>query len=78
MTLMWEPIRVFGPPAAVVGLVGMAKLVFDIVDKDFRIATNTLIVLGIAVALGLLGMIADLLVQLNRRSHDVTPASWQL
>lgn len=74
MTLMFEPLRVFGPPAALIGLFGIGKLLFDIVDKDFRVATNTLVILGVAVSLGILGMLADLLVQLNKRRHDVLPA----
>jgi len=74
MVLMYEPLRVFGPPAALLGLVGVGKLVYDIVDKDFRIATNTIVILGVALALALIGMIADLLVQLNKRRHDVMPA----
>jgi polyisoprenyl-phosphate glycosyltransferase len=75
MTLTWEPMRVFGPPAALLTLVGAGKLVFDLFDKDFRVATNTLVILGAAVGLALVGMIADLLVQLNRRRHDVMPAT---
>jgi glycosyltransferase involved in cell wall biosynthesis len=75
MTLMFEPLRVFGPPAVVTGLIGVAKVVYDIFDKDFRIATNTLVVLGVAFGIGVLGMLADLLVQLNKRRHDVAPAT---
>ncbi len=74
MTLMWEPMRVFGPPAAVLGLVGVGKLIYDLIDKDFRVATNTIVILGVAFALGLIGMIADLMVQLNKRPQDVMPA----
>ena len=73
MTLMWEPFRVFGPPAAILGLIGLGKLVFDIFDKDFRIVANTLVVLGVSMGLALLGMLADLLVQLNKRRVDVMP-----
>jgi glycosyltransferase involved in cell wall biosynthesis len=75
MTLMFEPLRVFGPPAALIGLTGLGKAVFDVIDKDFRIATNTLVLLGVSLSLGLLGMLADLLVQVNRRRHDVLPAT---
>jgi glycosyltransferase involved in cell wall biosynthesis len=75
MTLMWEPIRIFGPPAAVLGLVGIAKLIYDLVDKDFRVATNTIVVLGVSFALALVGMIADLMVQLNKRPQDVLPTT---
>ena len=75
MTLMWEPMRVLGPPAALLGLIGTGKLVYDLIDKEFRVATNTLVLLGIAFAIGLLGMLADMLVQLNKRRHDVLPSS---
>lgn len=75
MTLMWEPMRVFGPAAMTLSFTGLGKLVFDLVDKDFRVATNTLVVLGVAGSLVTLGMLADLLVQLNRRPIDVGPAS---
>jgi glycosyltransferase involved in cell wall biosynthesis len=75
MTLMWEPMRVFGPPAAIIGVIGVAKLVYDLVDKDFRVATNTVVILGVAFALGLIGMIADLMVQLNKRPQDVMPST---
>ena len=75
MTLMWEPMRVFGPPAAVLGVVGAAKLIYDLIDKDFRVATNTVVLLGVAFGLGLIGMIADLMVQLNKRPQDVMPST---
>jgi polyisoprenyl-phosphate glycosyltransferase len=74
MTLMYEPLRVFGPPAVLLGLAGVGKLVYDLVDKNFRVGTNTMLILGVALALLLIGMIADLLVQLNRERHDVIPA----
>lgn len=75
LVLMYEPLRVFGPAASLVGVVGAGKLVYDVVAKDFRIATNTIVILGLASALALVGLLADLLVQLNRRPHDVMPAT---
>ena len=75
MTLMYAPLRVLGPPAVVVGLVAVGKLVYDLIDKSFRVGTNTLVLLGLTFALVLVGMLADLLVQLNRRRHDVVPAT---
>lgn len=74
MVLMYEPLRVFGPPAVLLSIVGFGKLVYDLVDKDFRVGTNTIVILGVAVSLALVGMLADLLVQLNKRRHDVMPA----
>ena len=74
MTLSYEPLRVFGPPAALLGIMGIGKLVYDLIDKNFRVGTNTLVLLGVAGLLALIGLIADLLVQLNRPRHDVMPA----
>jgi glycosyltransferase involved in cell wall biosynthesis len=76
MVLMHEPIRFFGPQAAVLGTIGVAKLVYDLVDKSFRVGTNTIVILGFAFALGMLGLIADLMVQLNKRRHDVMPSTF--
>jgi len=73
MVLLYSPLKVFMPPAVLIGLMGLGKLVFDLVQKDFRVATNTLVVVGVAMAFAILGMLADMLVQLNRRRHDVLP-----
>ncbi len=75
MVLMHDPIRFFGPPAGLLGLVGVGKLVYDLVTKDFRVGTNTIVILGLAFALAGIGLIADLMVQLNKRRHDVMPAT---
>jgi glycosyltransferase involved in cell wall biosynthesis len=74
MVLSYQPLKVFMPPAVVLGIVGIAKLVYDLVDKDFRVGTNTLVVLGVALALGMIGMAADLMVHLSRPEHEVMPA----
>ena len=74
MVLMHEPIRFFGPPAALLGAVGFGKLVFDLITKDFRVGTNTIILFGLALSLGVVGLITDLMVQLNKRRHDILPA----
>jgi polyisoprenyl-phosphate glycosyltransferase len=75
MTLMYEPLRVFGPPAVLVSLIGAGKLVYDLAASDFRVAGNTIVLLGVAAMLFLIGMLADLLVQLNRKRYDTTPAT---
>jgi hypothetical protein len=75
MTLMYEPLRVFGPPAALLAGAGVGKLIFDLIDKSFRVATNTLVLLGVSLSLAVLGMVADVLVQVNKRKHDVIPAT---
>ena len=75
MVLMHEPIRFFGPPAALLAVIGAGKLIFDLIDKDFRVGTNTIVLLGLSFALAGVGLIADLMVQLNKRRHDVMPAT---
>lgn len=77
MALMWEPVRVFGPPAFAGAIVGVGKLAYDVFFKNFRVATNTIILLAIAFAFATIAMLADLMVQLNRRRHDVMPAVQQ-
>ena len=75
MVLTHEPIRFFGPPAAIFIGLGLAKLTYDLVTKDFRVGTNTIVILGIGLAVAALGLITDLTVQLNKRQHDVMPAT---
>lgn len=75
MVLMHEPIRFFGPPAALIGIFGVGKLAYDLITKDLRPGTNTIIILGLAFALAGIGLIADLMVQLNKRRHDVMPST---
>jgi len=75
MILMHEPLRFFGPLAVLIGGIGAGKLIFDLIDKNFRVATNTIVILGVAFALAGIGVLADLLVQLNKKRHDVLPAT---
>jgi len=75
MVLMHDPIRFFGPMAGYLTLIGVGKLLYDLIDKSFRVGTNTIVLLGVAFALAGVGLIADLLVQLNKRRHDVIPAT---
>lgn len=75
MVLSYQPLKVFMPPAIVLFIVGSGKLIFDLFDKNWRVGTNTLVLLGAAIALATLGMLADLLVHLNRKRHDILPAT---
>jgi glycosyltransferase involved in cell wall biosynthesis len=75
MMLLYNPLRVF-MPVALVGTVGaIAKLIFDLVTKDFRVATNTIVWLGAAISLMLVALLSDLVVNLNRDKNHVLPAS---
>ena len=75
MVLMFNPLRIFMPPAAVLLLIGAGKVVFDIFDKDWRLGTNTLALLGLGLSLAIVGMIADLMVSLNKRKDYEMPAT---
>lgn len=75
MVLSYSPLKVLMPPAIVLGLIGLAKVVYDLFDKTFRIGTNTLVILGVSASLAILAMLADLLVQLNKKRHHVMPAT---
>ena len=74
MMLLYNPVRVFMPAAMVLGVLGIAKVAFDLITKDFRLATNTIALLVAAAALGLIALLADLIVTLNRPKDLVLPA----
>jgi glycosyltransferase involved in cell wall biosynthesis len=75
MVLSYNPLRFFGPLSALLLLAGLGKLGFDVVSKDFRVATNTLIVLFAGLQLLVTGLLADLVVRVTRRDTAVPPAS---
>jgi len=74
MVLLWNPLRFFSPIGAVLGLTGVGKLGYDLVTKDFRVATNTVVLLSAAAVVILVALVADLLVQLNRPRESVLPS----
>lgn len=74
MMLSYDPLRVMLPIATVLGLVFVGKLGFDLVDKNFRPAANTLL-LGFAVLQVLVvGLLADLVVRVSKPATRVLPA----
>lgn len=75
MVMMWNPQRVLMPIALFLFVVGFGKVIFDVFDKNFRIGTNTLLVIGGGGLILVLALIADLVVQLNRPQHQVMSAS---
>ena len=74
MMLTYDPLRVALPIASILGVVFVAKLGYDVVGKDFRPAANTLL-LGFAVLQVLVvGLLADLVVRLNRPARLIPPS----
>ncbi|MEM7140397.1 MAG: glycosyltransferase family 2 protein [Actinomycetota bacterium] len=73
MMLSYDPLRVVLPLATVLGLVFVGKLGYDLVDKDFRPAANTLL-LGFALLQVLVvGLLADLVVRVTRPAQRIPP-----
>jgi glycosyltransferase involved in cell wall biosynthesis len=75
MILLYNPLKVFMPTG--LGLLGVAvaKVVYDLVTKSGRIATNTLVVFFAAGVVIMVGLLSDLMVQLNRPRDEVDPAT---
>jgi glycosyltransferase involved in cell wall biosynthesis len=74
MVLSYNPLRVFMPVGLGLLLIGAVKLGYDLVDKDFRVATNTLVVLLTAFQVVMIGLLADLMVRLNKPRDEIEPA----
>ena len=75
LVLTHNPLKIFLPVGVVLGLIGVAKLAYDWTTKDFRVTTNTLIVLFAAFQVFAIGLLADLQVRLAKRPDEVDPAS---
>ncbi|HVM54663.1 MAG TPA: glycosyltransferase family 2 protein [Acidimicrobiales bacterium] len=75
MMLSYNPLRIFLPVGMLLGVVGIAKLGYDWVDKDFRLAANTLLVLFAAFQVFAIGLLADLVVRVTKPEHEVQPAA---
>lgn len=77
MVMMHRPLKVFMPLGFVLLATGLGKLIFDVVDKDFRIGTNTIVLLVAAAAMFIVGLLADLIVQQGKLAITVPPAAFR-
>jgi len=68
MVTYFEPLRVFAPIALTLLTAGVFKIFFDIFTKSLRITTNATMLLLSGLILFSLGLLADLIVRMNR--HD--------
>jgi len=69
MMLSYDPLRVFFPISVLLGLVFAGKLGFDIIDKDFRPASNTILLGFATLQVLVVGLLADLVVRTSRPAH---------
>jgi glycosyltransferase involved in cell wall biosynthesis len=74
MSLSYNPLKAFLPIGVTLLAVGMGKLVYDWIDKDFRLAANTLLILMAALQAITVGLLADLVVRATKPSTQVPPA----
>jgi polyisoprenyl-phosphate glycosyltransferase len=70
MVLGYEPLRVFMPLGLLLLAFGLGKLGYDVVTKDLRLATNTLLILFAAFQVISIGLLADLVVRVTRPPVD--------
>jgi glycosyltransferase involved in cell wall biosynthesis len=74
MVLSYDPLRIFLPAGVLLTAAGVGKLIYDWTTKDFRLTTNTLLVLFAAFQVFAIGLLADLVVRINRPRDEVDPA----
>lgn len=75
LVLSYNPLRIFLPIGLTLALIGVGKVVFDWIVKDFHVTTNTLILLFAAFQVLAIGLLADLVVRLNKPTDEVDPAA---
>lgn len=71
LVLSYNPLRAFGPIFGILAAVGVIKLGFDLADKAWRVPTNTLLILFAAFQVLVIGLLADLVVRVNRPRDEV-------
>lgn len=74
LVLSYNPLRVFLPIGVALSAVGFGKLVYDLIDKDFRPAANTMLLLFAAFQVFAIGLLADLIVRATKPREEVDPA----
>ena len=75
MILSFNPLRVFMPVGIFLSLVGTAKLIDDLISEHLHVATSTLLVFFAAFQVFAIGLLADLVVRLNKPKDEVDPAT---
>jgi hypothetical protein len=74
MVLSYNPLRLFLPTGFALLALGTGKLVYDLNTYDFRVTTNTLLILFAAFQVFAIGLLADLVVRVSRDRDEVPVA----
>ncbi len=75
MVLSYNPLRLFLPTGFTLLFLGIAKLIYDLARYDFRVTTNTLLILFAAFQVFAIGLLADLVVRVSRDRDEVPIAA---
>jgi hypothetical protein len=75
MVLSYNPLRVFMPVGLTVLAIGTVKLAVDVVNRNFHVAADTLLILFAALQVIAIGLLADLVVRSTRARSEEPPAS---
>jgi len=76
MILSYNPLRIFMPVGLTLFAIGFVKLLIDVIGKpDFRVPTNTLLILFAAFQVIVIGLLADLVTRATRAQDEEPPAS---
>jgi glycosyltransferase involved in cell wall biosynthesis len=74
MMLTYDPLRVLMPWAILLLGFATGKLIYDLVTKDWRVGTNTLLIFIGGFMVLLVAVLADLVVQVSKPPYEVDPA----
>ena len=74
MVLSFNPLRIFLPVGLLLSVLGLGKLGYDIVEHDWKVAINTILILFAAFQVFTVGMLADLTGRATRARDEVQPA----
>lgn len=75
MILTYNPLRVFLPVGMVLLFLAFSKLGYDLITKDLYVTTNTLLMIFAAFQVLVIGLLADLIVRVNKPRDLVDPES---
>ena len=74
MSLSYNPLKVFMPIGLTTLTIGIVKLAYDWIDRDFRLAANTLLILLASLQAIAVGLLADLVVRVTKPADQIEPA----
>ena len=74
MVLSYNPMKVLMPMALTLLVIGTGKLIYDVFASNLKIAGNTLLIYSAGFIVLLTALIADLVVNVTKPTHEVDPA----